>query len=60
MYAFAVCYGVEAHDIVQHFYHVIQEIFNYMRIMVCMCLRYCARVCVCVCVCVRASLCVCV
>ena len=36
----------------QHFQHVIQEIFNYLRLLVCMCLRYCvcARACVCACV----------
>ena len=50
VYAFAVCKGAEAHDIMQHFQHVIQEIFNYLRFLVCMCLRYC--------VCACASLCV--
>ena len=45
VYAFAVCKRLEAHDIMQHFQHVIQEIFNYLRFLVCMCLR--------VCVCVR-------
>ena len=42
VYAFAVCKGVEAHDM-QHFLH---EIFNYLRFLVCMCLRYCTCVCV--------------
>ena len=45
--------GVETHEIMQHFQHVIQEIFN-----ICGCfgmcvlalLRVCTRVCVCVCV----------
>ena len=49
-----VCKGLEAHDMMQHFLHVIQEIFDYLRFLVCMCLRYFmyvrvyARACVCV------------
>ena len=49
VYAFAVYKGLDAHDIMQHFQHVIQEIFNYLRFLVCMCLRCC--------VCVRELVC---
>ena len=31
VYAFAVCKRLETHDIMQHFQHIIQEIFNYLR-----------------------------
>ena len=37
VYGFAVCKGLEAHDIMQHFQHVIQEIFIFLRFLVCMC-----------------------
>ena len=52
VYAFAVCKRLEAHDIMQHFQHVIQEIINYLRFLcVCDCLIACVRVCARACVC---------
>ena len=52
LYAFSVFKGVESHDIMQHFQHVILEICNYLRF-VGVCLRY-------NCVGVRQLVCACV